>query len=64
MGVTTTADKALDAADEHLREAIRELSKLIVDRCWGHDEFGESYKQHIQEAFVSLLGIRANLNRD
>lgn len=63
MGVTTTADKALDDADEHLREAIRELSRLVVDRCDGHDDYSKEYQVDIQEAFVSLLGIRAKLDR-
>jgi hypothetical protein len=63
MGVRTTADEALDRADDLIGDAVKELTKIVVDRCWGHDEFGDSYRREIREAFLALIEVRTKLDR-
>jgi hypothetical protein len=63
MGVRTEADEQLDKADENIKAAIERLSKIVVDKCWGYDEYNKTYQHTIQESLRSLLEVRENLNR-
>lgn len=63
MSVSTTADEALDKADENIREAISCLNKIVVERCWGHDEYREEYAQAIHESLIDLIKVAVRLNR-
>jgi hypothetical protein len=61
MGVITRADECLDEAREHIRKAIKCLSEIVVDECWGHDEFRPEFSAAIETAFVQLTAVRTHL---
>lgn len=69
MSVTTEADRALDEAHHHLgkarndlRAAYRCYAKVLVDRCWGHDEYTEVYKQKIRSEFLAVQQMMLDMN--
>ena len=33
MSVTTTADEKLDSAAHHIKEAVKDLSCIVIDEC-------------------------------
>jgi hypothetical protein len=58
MGVVTEADERLHSAQEHIKEALKDISEIYIDRCWGHDDFNSEYKQKIKETFQTLIELR------
>lgn len=58
----TDADRDLSIAKENIQKAIEKLSKVVVDRCEGHDDFTEKYRIKICQSFYMLLKIRDTLN--
>lgn len=61
MSVRTTADEKLDAAREAVQTALVALSDIIVDECYGHDEYKPEFRQQLGEAFGALLAVRGKL---
>lgn len=61
MSVQTTADDARDKAREHVTEAIKELSKILIDECWGHDDYSQDYSDTLNGVFNQLREIKKNL---
>lgn len=61
MGVRTTADEHLETALEHINDAIKALSEIVVSQCSGHDSWNEEYRAKMRESFSSLLDIRQKL---
>lgn len=62
MSVRTTADEALDIARANIKTAIQQLSKIVVEQCWGHDEFGPYMQGTIPAVFHELINIRKRLS--
>lgn len=61
MSVRTTSDEHLDSARGHIHEAIRDLSQIVVERCWGHDEYNAETQRNIRETLVELISLRVQL---
>ena len=61
MSVITEADKALDRTKHSVEDAVKNLSKIIVDQVWGHDDFSKEYKEELQRVFASLILVREKL---
>ncbi len=61
MSVQTTADEHRDAARENVRDAIRNLSQIVVEQCWGHDEYRAGYRTALSESFQELIAIQEKL---
>ena len=61
MGVSTTADEKRDEALEHVRQAIRCLSEIVIEQCYGHDDWGAEYRGTLQRTLLELLEIRDRL---
>jgi hypothetical protein len=61
--MTTDADKNLNSAAEHIKEAIRNLNAIVVDECWGHDEYKGEYRQGIYQSLHDLIEIKTRLDR-
>ena len=57
MGVRTEADRAIDAATEHLRLALMELAKIFVDECWGHNDYVPAVRAMWFAIWVQLQAI-------
>ena len=62
MSVQTTADTALQAAKDHVNSAIKELSKILIDECYGHDYFSSTYLLDLEEVFEELRSLKKKLN--
>jgi hypothetical protein len=58
MGVTTTADEHLESARDNVSSAIRHLSEIVIEECWGHDEFVDEYRARIEQAFDQLRAVK------
>lgn len=54
----TTADEHLDLAREALGTAIKELTELVINQCYGWDDFTQTTKDKTAEALVQLLNVR------
>lgn len=63
MSVRTTADEHLDSAAEHIRAAIKDLTEIVIEECWGHDEFTAEYQTTVSEVFDELRKLKGRLNR-
>jgi hypothetical protein len=60
---TTTADEKLDEATECVRIAANNLACIVIDKCDGHDEYVEIYKQKILKSLTMLIDIGVLLER-
>lgn len=61
MSVTTAADIELEAAKEEIQDAIKNLSEIVVNRCWGWNDFGSAYRAKIAQSLADLIVIRDRL---
>lgn len=59
--VRTTADEHHDATKESINTAIDNLSKIVVDRVGGSDDYTLAYRATLRKALNSLLDIRDDL---
>lgn len=63
MSVKTTADEELDNVRENIRAAIKSLSRIIVDECWGHDEFAPEFRESLDCAYIKLMEIKKEMSQ-
>jgi hypothetical protein len=63
MSVRTTADERLDSAYTHIKDAVKDLSSVIIDECWGYDDYREDYKNMLHEVMQELILLKKRLNR-
>ena len=63
MSVTTTADERLDSASEHLKAAGLDLAAVVIDECWGYDDYRLDYQIAIREALNTVIELRGKLHR-
>jgi len=61
MSVATTADMKITSAREHVAAAIKDLTEILIDECWGHDELSEEYKVILEKTFNHLRQIKREL---
>jgi hypothetical protein len=61
MGVVTAADRYLEETRDHVNNAIKTLSSILVDECWGHDDFNAETSKDMRDALYSLMEIRDKL---
>ena len=64
MSVVTTADEKLSSVKEHLRLALEDLSEIVIQKCWGYDEFNRQYQRILHECFTELVNVRSRLCLD
>lgn len=55
MSVRTTAHDELSAAEENVRDAIRHLNAILVDKCYGSDEYSSERRQVILKSHRLLM---------
>jgi len=61
MGVTTTADECRNEAANHIKEAIRCLSEIVINQCHGHDDWNAEYQGNMKRSLLELIDIRDRL---
>ena len=61
MLVTTTADKAISDAKDHISCAYRELLTVLDESTWGHDQFVDGYIEKVSEVAMGLLKLKRQL---
>jgi len=59
----TEADEKLDSAAEHLKAAYKDISEVVVDKCWGTDEYTSEYLETTEEVMITLLSLQRKLGR-
>lgn len=61
MSVYTTADAHRDRVRQQISEAIKDLTAILIDECWGHDEYSEEYLQVLEQAFTDLREMKKKI---
>jgi len=61
MSASTTADECIAWAKDDIDSAIRRLSEVVIEKCWGHDEVIETYSETLQEVMFDLIRLRKRL---
>lgn len=61
MGVVTTADEKLYKVKDNVREAIRDLSDIVVNECHGHDDFDADYRENLHDVLITLIDLKKKL---
>jgi len=62
MNMQTEADEHRRNAIKHLEQAIRHLGHIVVDRCWGYDDYTDRFYEALREAFSTLLDVRDSID--
>ena len=63
MSVITTADEKLNSAVDSLNSAIANLSEIVIDRCWGYDDYNTEFKAVLSKSMFDLIKIRDALEK-
>lgn len=61
MGVITAADENLESAKESIDNAIQHLSKIVVEKCWGHKDYTKEYSAILRNTMADLIFILSKL---
>ena len=61
--MVTTADERLNSASEHLKAAGMDLAAVVIDECWGYDDYGLDYQIAIRQALNAVIELRGKLHR-
>ena len=61
MSYTTTADKKLDSAKNHIMSAIDDLSEICVKECEGFEDYYPNYKELMYEGLQDLIRVKQRL---
>ena len=61
MSVTTTADDKLVKIREDVESAVEQLSDIVINRCWGWEDFSREYQGQLRENLNTLLDLRDEL---
>lgn len=62
MGVWTEADEHRKEALNDTRSALKHIGAIVVDECYGSEEFTKEYKEELLEAITSLIKVRKILD--
>ena len=61
MGVHTTADEHRDAALDKIQGSIRAISEIVINNCWGSEDYGADYRLALKKSLMELIEIRDRL---
>jgi hypothetical protein len=61
MSVRTEADSQLDTARDDVHSALKALGKILVEQCWGHDDYKAEFRAKMVEAHGLLLQVQEKL---
>ena len=63
MSSDTMADEKVESAREHINEAIKDLSEILVNECPGHNDFSLAFIERMDIAFAELRKIKKMLEK-
>lgn len=61
MSVQTEADEKIDQASRQVQAALTSLNEVVVERCWGHENYTLEYKKKLARAHALLVEARDEL---
>ena len=61
MSVTTTADERLNDAKDNIQSAIKNLSEIVIEECWGAEEFSSEFSATLRKALSEMIEVRESL---
>jgi len=65
MSVTTEADRVVDQMRSDVAKALKSVNnafnEIVINPCWGADEFNDEFKLKIAAAQKTLLELRTEL---
>lgn len=61
MGVQTTADNHIDEVRKNIAEAVKHLNAVLVEGCWGADEYRKDYHDKLVDMQAQLLKMQRDL---
>ena len=59
----TEADIALADAEEHIKQAARALSRIVVDECDGTEDYTDDFRDQLRRLMADLLATRTSRRR-
>ncbi len=60
--MTTDADRNIDIAINNIKEAIKNLSSIVIDECWGTTDLNKDYRDTVYNCMANLLTIKKQLD--
>ena len=62
--MTTSADTHINNATTLIREAVKNLSKVFIDQCDGHNDYNKLYREKVEKVFYELVRLRNILDEE
>lgn len=62
MGVRTTADDKAIEAYNAVDTALKALTEIVVDQCWGTSDLTDDFIQKIEKSHQTLIQVRKDLS--
>lgn len=63
MSVKSAAQENVESAVRDINSAITNLAKVVVDQCWGTDDFKDIFKADLKQSFHELIEIRDRIQK-
>ncbi len=63
MSVRTTADEKVDLAEENIRTAAMALANVVIDECYGYEEYSIEWKDSLRSVLNDLIMLKEKLLR-
>lgn len=61
MGVRTAANEKITEAFDGVDMALKSLTEIVVNKCWGYDEFATEKNKKLEALHAKLLVIRREI---
>lgn len=60
----TEAEKSIQDAKDYIQKTITALSNVVINECYGTDEYERGYRIGLHQALNELIEARARLKGD
>lgn len=58
MSVVTEADEKYAQAILALEDAIFALAHIVINRCWGYDDYSKEFQAKLRAALNTIMDVR------
>jgi len=59
--VVTTADESMAEVNCAFDTVLQGLSRVVVEECWGYEDYNDDFKAVLRDVFRVMLEQRARL---